>query len=232
MSLGGNRAQKGIDSRTRPADFRFGPLGAAVKATNNGKDFWYNPGQLAGEIDTYNAAKQGLSSLIPKMGQGLDINQAYDNPFYSTVSGFLNRAIDQQYGIDNKALQDKIAARNQLGSSYDAYSNYLQGVRFDKLRQDAQDQARQYAFNAYLSNQDMQNQAAQLLGSLGTNALNNYFMPWQLAQGYQQAINPLATASISGLAGRQANSGLGQSLGQLIKLSDSIGQAAAGGGKS
>lgn len=129
--------------------------------------------------------------------KSFDVNDFYNNPFYNTTRNMYRRPIQDQQEADNKELMNQLNARNQTGSSYDAYQNYLQNKRYDTLYANAEDQSRLASANAY--QQMFQNELAG--EEMNQNAMNLYLGGQQAAGNFKNGI----LGSLSGLV----SSGLG-----------------------
>jgi hypothetical protein len=137
-----------------------------------------------------------LNGLVGNASKPFDVQSAYDNPMYQTTYDLFKQPIDRQYEQDQNELTANLNARGQMGSSFDALMrrNLMQGRDYN-LNQ-ASLQGRQASFDAY--NQSASNALAQLAGLTGLRGdmLQQYYYPMAMAQGQQQAINPLQTAQI------------------------------------
>lgn len=123
--------------------------------------------------------------------KSFDVNDFYNNPFYSTTRSMYRRPLMDQQDADNKELMNRLNARNQVGSSYDAYQQYLQNKRYDTLYANAEDQARLASANAY--QQMFQNELAG--EEMNQNAMNLYLGGQQAAGNFKNGI----LGSLSGL---------------------------------
>lgn len=169
----------------------------------------YNKGTYtATESADQRSARQGsdatVSNLISEIPTSYSPEDVYNNPYYGTYKSYLTSDIDTRREEQQKELNDRLSARNQLGSSYDAYSNYLMNKDFNKQYGDAESQAR-------LGSTDVFNQQfTNMLNALGTSQnvstaqYNRYYQPLQYALN-SQSVNtnyqvPLANYYASNIA--------------------------------
>lgn len=151
-------------------------------------------------------ANTKLVDVLSNLPTAFDPQSTFDNPFYGTANGLMQDAIDRQYQDDSKKLQNDLNARNQIGSSYDAYSRFLMDQNYNNRRDDASKNARMMAADEY--HRGIQDLFGALSGLRNERSAqyNMQLLPFQLATGYQNAVTPLQTAMIganSGLAGQR-----------------------------
>lgn len=149
-----NKPDSKVVSALQPASFTspFGNL-------SNGN---YQPIESSANLLNRNLADQKISSVLSGLPSQFNVNEAYNNPYYSTLSSLYKQPIAQQRSVDTTDLSNQLSARNQLGSSYEAYQRDLLNRRYDQLNNQAENQARMGAFDAY--NQSVVNALNTLQG--------------------------------------------------------------------
>ena len=231
MSIGRKKdksADKAAQQAAKPMSM-YTPLGNMIVGAKN-KYLSFNPvGQGAQDIqDSLNTMPKTIMGMAEAASKPFDVQAAYDNPMYNTTYSLFRAPIDRQYEQDQNEMTANLNARGQMGSSYDAaMRRNLMQARDYNLNQ-ASLQGRQASFDAY--NQSVSNALSQLAGitNVRQNLMQQLYYPMAMAQGQQQAINPLQAANIA------YNTQLQQSrMAQPTvfgKLMDSWGNAAQGAG--
>lgn len=151
--------------------------------------------------DQLNFQNTKINDVLRELPTRLDVNQAYNNPFYQAVLQLVKNPIDTQRDEEERMLKNRLNAQNQLGGSYDALQRYLLGRRYDELYRNAEGQARQEAFKAY--NQSFDNMLNALRGLRADQSAlqDNLYRPLSASAGLQNQVSELQRQ----LAGYEAN---------------------------
>jgi len=148
------------------------------------------------DMTSFNQAGAGLNTLTSDLPTSVSAEDIFDNPFYGSTRDMLQNPIRQEREVSNKSLRDSLTARNQLGSSFDAYSQSLMDREYNGRMDNADLQARQQSSDSYFNSIS---QLMNLLGSLSNTQAQQMdiaTVPAKLATNYQGAV--------SGLQGAQA----------------------------
>lgn len=160
----------------------------------------YTPVLSAMARQTRNISESKLNDLVKDMPTAWGVNDFYNNPFFESTNRLLQAPIEQQYTQDSKDLLDRLAARNQVGSSYEAYQRDLNSRRFDQLRQQAADSARTQAADAYNMAYTNRLRGIEGLRNDLANAQGMAFQPLQFANQTIQTQMPLRLAMLDTLS--------------------------------
>lgn len=185
-----NSNSKKVNQATKPMNFSS-PWGS-VTSSKSGISF--NPVQSADQLATQGLTDSKILGVIQGLPTTYDVNAAYNNPYFDTVASLYKRDIDSQRAQDTREFERNLNARNQIGSSYEAYYRNLMEKDYGGRYADANDKARLASSDAY--NQSI-NQGLNVLAGLRNDrnsALDAAMAPFKLAMGYQSALTPLQTA--------------------------------------
>ncbi len=190
MSFGGNKRkanqnQAAAVAATRPANYSD-PFGSF-----NGLTGVYSPNITPDQQGSLNNINAGLYGLTSGLGEAYNPEDYFNNPFYDSARNQLYSSINQRKSIDKQNLDNSLAARNQLGSSYDALANQYLNQDYNRLQSQADDQARQISASVFDNAQQNNRQNASTLADLQTSLLNALYQPFQAYSSYQNAISPL-----------------------------------------
>jgi len=179
-----------MTAATQPKNF-VSPLGNLTVKSNWIK---YAPKGYGDVAQTIGQMGDKVVGTLGNLPEKFSLNDYYNNPFYGNTLSLYKAPIERQYETDSRSLDDMLAARNQLGGSFEALMRQnLMRDRDYNLSQ-AESSARGASANAYMSNlqslMDMANNLTDQRGAL----LQQYFMPASVAQGAQAAITPLQVA--------------------------------------
>lgn len=180
-----NKAQKNAIAALQPKSYEdpFGSFSGGVYKPN------ITP-EIQGSINNYNKAINSISGQIPT---SFNVEDMYNNPFYSTMADEYKAPVNRQYEQDSNDLTANLGAKNQLGSSYDALMRKnLQQQRDFQLNQ-ADDQARLGSANAYQQQFTNGLNALNTANNAKTQTMQQLYMPFNAYQGYQGAVSPLQT---------------------------------------
>jgi hypothetical protein len=193
-------------SKTRSVNNAIGygnaKVGQALQPQQYGSEFGYTNGQgnyhgsnSALVNDTISGQQQQIQKLSQGLPQSFSVNQMYNNPYYQTTRDMYAQPVLRQYGQDLNGLNSDLSASGQMGGAYDA-------LRHSQLQQNrdynlnlAENQGRLASSQAY--NQNLQNQLGTISGlrsDIGS-ALQQYYLPQQIANQTQSAVTPLQTAA-------------------------------------
>lgn len=182
----------------------------------------FQPGQEAAMAD----ASASLGQIISGMPTTTDINQAFNNPFYDTLSQLQRNELGQEAEQARKALTEQQAARGNLNNSSGLYAQSLLERNIGDTLANNLLKARLGAFDAY--NQNISNMMNR--GAFFQNAMaglqNLALRPLEIYQGiaplgtqiqqYNNQANLMNQARQGGGGGGGLFSSLMGSAGQLI----------------
>jgi len=205
----------------RPPHF-YSPQGNLTWSNAN-KSFNYQPKESAVNTDTRNTQEQKLNELVGNVPTSFTAEDYFANPFYGSLSQLYRGQLDTQRGQDQKMLNDNLTARNQLGSSYDAYSNYLMNQDYGRRYDAADQQARLGAADAYT--QAINNGLNSMAGLRADymQGLDAYYAPLKFAlsaQGAYAPFNPVTTTGTSSQSSTSTPSLLSRGAQYLQSLPD------------
>jgi hypothetical protein len=145
-------------------------------------------------------ATQGLTDskimeLINGMPTNVGVNDLYNNPFYQSTYDYGARELGQQKNWQLGEMNNELAARNQIGSSYDALRRRNFDDQYSKAYADLGDRSRTSAADAYTQALNMRLAGLSGLRNDRGAALQAEYLPFQMSMGYQQALTPLQAAS-------------------------------------
>lgn len=190
------QSSKSTKTTQAPPSFlsEYGNLSYNKKRNTYGYDVTQPESMVQARATTENKLNDILSGIPTSFG----VDDMYNNPFYDTYKGYLYQPLQQQQQQDQKTLRDQLSAQNQLGSSYDAYQNYLQNKQYTDAYSQAENQARLGSADAYT--QALNNQLGVLSGLRNDygQQLNAYYAPANLALGYTNAFAPYAATTVTG----------------------------------
>ncbi len=198
-------------------------MGSLVYGKKSG--YTYNSKESDANKQARATTENSLNSLLSGIPTSFNINDAYNNPYYGTFKDFYTQPLQSQQAEDQRALRNRLSAQNQLGSSVDAYQNYLQNKQYNSAYQQAEQQARLGSADAY--NQMLNNQL-NTLGALRNDygqQLNAYYQPLQFALGAQSTFAPYAQTTVNG---SQTNTNSPSLLSQYSRYIGANAQALAG----
>mgnify|MGYP000966877747 CR=1 FL=1 len=184
---------------------------------NKGGTQYYAGVDEPGYRNIIEGGNQIAGNYLSQLPQSLSISDYYNNPFYGQTSQLFRMPIDQQYAQDRKEFDNQLNARNQIGSSYDAYQRDLMSRRYDQLYNQADLQARSASADAYQAN--LANLWQGISGAQGAqgNALQNYYYPGQIGNALTAQPNQLANLNAQiAQQNAQRNSLLGAGIGQAL----------------
>lgn len=182
-SSNSDKYQSQILTALQPANF-YSPFGKMEGGT-------YTPIESADQVAARGLTDRKLLSTLGAIPDTFDVNQFYNNPFYGTVLNMTRQPIDMQRQQDERNLSNQLSARNQLGSSYDAYSKNLLAQRYDDAYRQAESRARLSSADAYTTSLQS---ALSTLGALRNESAasqDQALQPAKLALNYQQVSSPL-----------------------------------------
>lgn len=151
----------------------------------------YDPMLSAEARMTRSQGEAKILDLTKGMPTSWTAEDLYNNPFFESTNRMLQQPIAFQQEVDNKELLNRMAARNQVGSSYEAYQNDLNARRFDQLRQSASDSARAQSADAYNMAFDNRLKALSGLRADLAGAQDMAYQPLTYANQTTQANMPL-----------------------------------------
>lgn len=172
-----------VAAATTPKDY-YTPFGNQVQGH-------YTPLEGQATVDARNQGQTDLASVLHNMPTSYSAQDAFNNPFYQTTSDLYRQPIQQHQQADQQALDNKLAAQNQLGSSYDAYSHHLMNQDYGNQYLQADNLARLAAAGQYNTGIQQGLQAIPALQGQYNSSLQAALMPAQIAQGYQNSVSPL-----------------------------------------
>ncbi len=183
----------------------------------NGNNTVYQPFLTPAETSAFNTRNQMINNTLGQIPSGFNVNDAFNNPFYSSTYDLMAQPIQQQQATDQQNLTNSMNAQNQLGSSYAAMSQDLLNRRYDTLYQNAQNQARMNSMDAY--NQNFQNNLDLLNNLQGgqTALMNMLYAPAQVGEGLQRNTVGM-TSAMGSYYPNMARIGLGQQLANTSML--------------
>lgn len=200
---GGSKSSKSNNSAIvnalKPASF-YSPYGNYSNST-------YSPNESIQQQQARSGSDQSLANYIAAGSNPYSIEDAYSGPVYDMILGNSNRQTDRSRERDFKELNNQLAARNQLGGSYDAlmrselsrnYSDAYQNNETNAFRESLGAIADTYVNNANIASQ---------LSGINAQQYNRYYTPMAIANQTQMAQAPLQTA----LASHYSNQGLANS---------------------
>lgn len=147
----------------------------------SGNRITYTPEFLQGQEEGLGIASQKATDILSSLNPDLTVEAAFNNPFYENTRSLLQNPIRRRQEDAARELQSQLAARNQIGSSYDALMKSYQQRDFGDQLGQADNYARNLGFDAYTQNINNQ------LGTL--SALRG-----DIGQSTQQAMAPLLAA--------------------------------------
>lgn len=184
------QAQQNALRAAQPSSF-YSPFGNVVVQD---KKINLDPMQSATQTATSGLTDEKLFNLMGGVPDNITVDDIYQNPFYQNTLDLIQPKTDQQFSLMGEEMNNQLAARNQLGSSFEA----LQRDKFNRLKQDAYQQneatARQASADAFSNSNAQLLNALQILRGDRSQALEAAFAPAKIATGYQSALTPLAGA--------------------------------------
>lgn len=155
----------------------------------------YTPILTDAQKQTRETGLNKINAITSAINPTPTVDDLFNNDYYNVYSKYYNDVIDTDYQKNYKQIQDNLAARNQLGSSYDALVNKDLAKVTSSNRLAAEAQARGDSANYYTQN--LTNQLNTLQGLRGDliNAQNMEYQPFQNYLGYQNAVSPLQQAT-------------------------------------
>lgn len=202
MATGANKREKQADKNLQKGLAQLKPT-SYTDPFGTFRDGTFTPNLNAYQNQALDDSFSGISAGISALQKPFTVDDYYNNPFYDSTAQMLEAPIQRQYQQDRKALDDNLNARNQIGSSFDAYSRYLQDQGRDYNLNQARLQARSASADAF--NQSYQNQLAGL-DALMRSLLGQQqyiYQPMNMALAYQNSQAPLQQTA-AGLYGNQA----------------------------
>lgn len=189
MSFGKSKNNGKAEKAAKPTSF-YTPFGNVVNGT-------FTPIETNGQVNTRNLTLSKLEQIVGGMPTSYSVNDAYNNPFYNTMLDYTRQPINQQRQQEFSELDNTLSARNQLGSSYDAYQKYLTNQRYDTQYRQAENQARLTSADAYQQAFSNSLSALQGLRNDYNSAMEMMYRPATLAMSYQNAVSPLQTSMVN-----------------------------------
>lgn len=177
-----------ISSALQPKPF-YSPYGDFSNNT-------YTPKESGDQASARTGSDAALSGFVSQ-AQPYTLEDALSGPYYQMLLGENNRQLDYQRQQDEKALNDRLSASNQLGGSYDAYNRSLMRNDYTRAGQTAQVSAVQNALGALGDTATNNANVASILSGINQQQYNRYYQPLAMAQGYQQSVSPLQVALAS-----------------------------------
>ncbi len=157
----------------------------------NGSTGVYSPNLTPEQTQTRTTGLQKINDITSSIPTSYSANDLFNNPYYGTMSNYYNDVLNTQRESDEKALQNNLAARNQIGSSYDALQQKNLQKTYSSNALAAEAQARGDSANYYTQNLQNQLNSLQYLRNDLLNAQAYENQPFQNYLGYQTAVSPL-----------------------------------------
>jgi hypothetical protein len=160
----------------------------------NGVTGQYSPVLTDAQKQTRETELNKINSITGSINPTPTTDDLFNNSYYSPLKNYYQDTIDTQRAQDQKTLSNNLAARNQTGSSLDAYQQSLLNKNYNSQGLAAEAQARGDSANYFTQN--LQNQLNSLSG-LRNDALQAQayeYQPFQNYLGYQNAVSPLQQA--------------------------------------
>lgn len=208
MSFGKKEKAKTIAAPKSQTPEMFTPFGT-VGANKN--DITYTPNYLLGQKEALNTSSSKFNDVLGGMNTSTDINQAFNNPFYDTISqlmmGDINRNADQQ----RKTLAKQLAARGSLHNSSGIYAQALQGRDIASTTNDALLKARLGAYDSYRQNEQDNMARGQFFQSATTNGINQVLEPLRM---YSSVSAPMLQTNQANMSAQLQTNNLNAALAQ------------------
>lgn len=154
----------------------------------------YSPNLTDSQKQTRTTELDKINSIVAGIPTSYNVNDLFNNDYYKTFSDYYNNELSSQREADQKSLSNNLAARNQIGSSYDAYSQNLLNKNYASQGLAAEAQARGDSANYWTQalNNSLNSLGALRNDSLQAQAYEN--QPFNNYLGYQNAVSPLQQA--------------------------------------
>lgn len=193
MSFGQKKKEKQVTSSLQANNF-YSPFGTVTSGRNS---ISFNPTENSDQTTARDVTDSKLLQTLQQVPSSYNVDDAFNNRFYTQLSKAYQQPIDYQKSQDERELNNRLSAQNQIGSSYDALQRDYLGRRYDQRYADAENQARLTSADAY--NQSFNNNLMALaaLRNDRNAGLEATYSPLKYALNYQSALNPLATAQAS-----------------------------------
>lgn len=203
MGMSSKKNDRAAESAATPYS-TYTPFGNTV-VNKGAHTVTFSPDLSTAQNEGLNKASEGINNLLDKLPTDFSVNTMYNNPLYQNTLDLQRAPIDYQKGVDQKALNNSLNARNQMGSSYDALMQDQLNRRYDQMYTQAAGQARDDSANAYqLQLNNILSGVAGLRNEYNS-AVQGYMLPMTAAQGYQGAITPLQTSLVDYYKGKNQN---------------------------
>lgn len=174
---GGSR-RKAVDRALQPTNVSMGQYGSI---TGDRKNLQFNFNNSPWQQATRNNTDQKISSLVDGMPTGFTPDDMWNNVFANEAARVSRANLEDQWGSEDRQMMDSLAARNQLGGSFEAMLRRDAMKRRNLARMQSDLASRQQGSDAFM-------QALQgRLGTLGAlradrgAAINQDLAPMQLA---------------------------------------------------
>ncbi|MBY0404865.1 MAG: hypothetical protein K2X66_13275 [Cyanobacteria bacterium] len=194
-----SQSNQSIQRALQPTNF-YSPYGSVTSAGNS---VYFQPNATETDRQIQSAQSGKILDAINSLPTVYDVNAAFNNPFYQSTQALLTAPLIERKAQEVTGLNNDLNAKNQIGSSFDAYSKDLLNRRYDQQFNQADLEARQASSDAY--NQQIGNTLSVLRGLRNdqSQAQENALEPIRLASQYQSTLTPLST-TFANISGQQA----------------------------
>lgn len=187
--------------------------------------YTYDPNENPINTNTRETTEERLNQLVNTIPTSYSAADMFDNPYYSTLSGLYRGQLETQRAQDQKTLNDNLSARNQLGSSYDAYSNYLMNQDYGRRYDQADQQARLGSADAYNQAINTGLNSLNALRNDYTQGLNAYYQPLSYGLAAQGAYAPFINSTTTGSQSAYSSPSFLSRYNQMMQTNAQIAQA-------